>query len=64
MGQIRAALLLGFYDKGYDFVAEVPPKSIRKKVFGNGNIQPKEFWGKPLNKDESDALSMAICAGI
>lgn len=64
LGEIRAALLLGFYDAGYDFVAEVPPKSIRKKVFGNGNTQPKDFWGKPLNKDEVDALSMAICAGI
>lgn len=69
LGEIRAALLLGYHDQGYDFVAEVPPKSIRKKVFGDGTIQPHDFW-KPhdsnriLNKDEADALSMAICAGL
>jgi hypothetical protein len=69
LGELRAALLLGYHNAGYDFVAEVPPKSIRKKVFGDGKVQPHDFW-KPessnriLNKDEADALSMAICAGL
>ncbi len=68
LGQIRGALLLGFANAGFDHVAEVPPLSIRKRVFGEGRIQPVEFWSTAgfirADKDSADALSMAICAGL
>lgn len=67
LGEIRAALILGFANEKYDLVHEIQPKSIRKRVFGNGDIQPKDFWPDLVsdgNKDSADALSMAICAGM
>ena len=70
LGQVRGAIILGFHNAGFEHIAEVPPLSIRRKVFGDGKIQPIEFWNhdkdeRPIwKKDEADALSMAICAGI
>jgi hypothetical protein len=70
LGQIRGAAIVGFHNAGFDYIAEVPPLSIRRKVFGDGRIQPIDFWRndrsmRPVwKKDEADALSMAICAGI
>lgn len=67
LGETRAALILGFYNEDFESVLKLQPKQIRKIVFGNGNIQPKDFWKmlyKLGGKDSVDALSMAICAGI
>jgi len=67
LAEVRAALVLGFVNRNYDYVTEVQPKRIRKRVFGNGDIKPIEFWPmlkKLGGKDGADALSMAICAGI
>lgn len=68
LGQIRGALLLGFHNAGFESVSEVAPLQIRKRVFGEGRIQPVEFWQSagfiPADKDSADALSMAICAGL
>jgi Holliday junction resolvasome RuvABC endonuclease subunit len=67
LGEVRAALILGFHNEGYELVAKLQPKHIRKVVFGDGNTQPKDFWPMLYNhggKDSVDALSMAICAGL
>jgi len=68
LGEIRGALILGFGKGGFQFTSEVQPLSIRKKVFGAGNVQPMDFWKAAgfikADKDSSDALSMAICAGM
>jgi Holliday junction resolvasome RuvABC endonuclease subunit len=68
LGEIRGALLLGFHNAGFRFVSEVQPLSIRKRVFGAGNVQPMDFWREAgfikADKDAADALSMAICAGM
>jgi len=66
LAEVRAALILGFVNEHYIYVSEVQPKTIRKRVFGNGDIKPIEFWPmlkKLGGKDGCDALSMAICAG-
>lgn len=67
LGAIRGALILAFDHAGYETVVEMPPLQIRKKVYGDGSIQPKDFWQikdhKGFNKDAADALSMAIAAG-
>lgn len=68
LGEIRGALILGFRRGGFEFVSEVQPLSIRKKVFGAGNVQPMDYWKEAgfikADKDAADALSMAICAGM
>jgi Holliday junction resolvasome RuvABC endonuclease subunit len=68
LGEIRGALILGFGRGGYRFTSEVQPLSIRKRVFGAGNVQPMDFWKAAgyikADKDAADALSMAICAGM
>ena len=70
LGEIRGAAIIGFHNAGFEYIAEVPPRSIRRKVFGDGKIMPLDFWEndrkmRPVwNKDEADALSMAICAGL
>jgi Holliday junction resolvasome RuvABC endonuclease subunit len=68
LGEIRGALILGFRRGGFEFTSEVQPLSIRKRVFGAGNVQPVEFWNAAgfikADKDGADALSMAICAGM
>jgi len=46
-------------------VIEMAPKSIRSKVFGDGNIQPKDVWKlRGFSKDAADSLSMAIAGGV
>jgi len=65
LGAVRGALLLGFQNAGYDVVIEMAPKSIRSKVFGDGNIQPKDVWKtRGFSKDAADSLSMAIAGGV
>jgi len=70
LGQIRAALLLGFDQNGFETVIEMPPLSIRKRCFGSAKIKALDFWEndrsmRPVWKShEADALSMAIVAGI
>lgn len=65
LGQIRGALILGFDNLQFDTIIEMQPKSVRLRAFGNGNQQPTGVWNKHgFNKDEADALSMAIAAGI
>jgi len=56
LAEVRAAILLWFY--GYKIEAEiVPPKTIRKVVFGNGNI--KNPWDN-LQDDIAAALGCAF----
>lgn len=68
LGAIRGVIIVGFSIAGYETVVEMPPLSIRKKVFGNGRVQPKDFWNigeiRGFNKDAADAFSMALAAGI
>lgn len=69
LGAVRGALLLGFHNAGYDHVVQVPPLTVRKRVYGDGRTQPKEFWQRlkeedKVNKDQLDSMSMAISAGI
>ena len=65
LGEIRAALILGFHNAGFSSVVEMQPTQIRLKVFGSGSTQPLSIWKdfKGVEKDEADALSMAIAAG-
>ena len=65
LGEIRAALILGFHNAGFESVIEMQPTQIRLRVFGSGAIQPLSIWKDfmKVEKDEADALSMAIAAG-
>ena len=58
LAEIRAACALWGIDRKAEVVI-VPPSSIRKKVFGNGSINPKEIWKKYMVGDAADALACA-----
>lgn len=65
LGAVRGTLLVSFKNAGYDVVVEMAPKTIRKRVFGDGTIQPKKVWNlRGFSKDAADALSMAIAGGV
>ena len=67
LGEIRGALILGFSHTPFQTVSEVAPLSIRKQVFGNGKIKPRELWKsqkKFTGPDALDAIAMAVCAGV
>lgn len=64
LASIRASIILGFHMQiKSESIAELPPLSIRKRVFGNANLNPKKDVWPDLPPDSAAALSMAICAG-
>jgi Holliday junction resolvasome RuvABC endonuclease subunit len=66
LAEARSGLIMGMSNRGFKNVIEMPPRSIRKVAFGNGSVQPKEFWAdhmRAVGKDGLDAASMAIAAG-
>jgi hypothetical protein len=64
LGEVRAALILGFVNAGYQSVAEIAPLSIRKRAFGDAKVKPKEDVWPDLPPDSAAALSMAISASL
>jgi hypothetical protein len=58
---VRLGFKVGLDTLGYD-VTYVPPKSINKRVFGNGNIAAKKTW-LGINGNGADAAAVALYAG-
>lgn len=58
---VRLGFKVGLDDLGYN-VTYVPPKSVNKRVFGNGNIAAKKTW-IGINGNGADAAAVALYAG-
>ncbi len=60
MAEQRIAMALYWHPKCPTRI--IPPRSIRKEIFGNGKIKASDFWAEDLDKHVADALACALLA--